>query len=302
MEKMGSNLMESLPNGVRAFLFIQVSDSLPLQELWRSGCADKGIGGDGKRVLGICSKRQRSVLVHDAEKDTQMRGIKFRSFQSALCVPILDSTRTFIGAILLLADKPETFTNEHKFAVERSARDYGPTLSGMRVVSSEAKEEEKKESVPFYASPLVMSVTAFALMLFVIWIFKPSFDSRDPLPVKTVPPPSLSHQAMDTADQFLKSLREGNYDGAWDLLSPDLKARWASADFARSLSNWAEAGANKEILEKRHISKLQRHSGSAQVLLLESSVSGDNGHWNWELRDDDGDWVVADISGPVKSP
>ena len=60
LEKMGTNLMEGFPEGVKAFLFMVVSDSLPLQEMWRSGDMEKGTGGDGKRVLGIWLCRRQS--------------------------------------------------------------------------------------------------------------------------------------------------------------------------------------------------------------------------------------------------
>ena len=142
--------MEGFPEGVKAFLFMVVSDSLPLQEMWRSGDMEKGTGGDGKRVLGICCKRQRSVLIHDAEKDTQMRGIKFRSFLSALSVPIFDQDKSLLGAFLMIAEKPEVFTNEHKFALERAARDYGPTLAGLRRVTQSEEEKDAEKTTQYW--------------------------------------------------------------------------------------------------------------------------------------------------------
>jgi hypothetical protein len=299
LEKMGSNLMKTVPVGVRAFLFGQMADSHPLQELWRSGSIDKGTGGDGKRVLGICSKRHRSVLIHDAEKDTQMRGIKFRSFQSALCVPVFDNHKSFIGAILLLSDQTDTFTNEHKFAVERSARDYGPTLTALGKVTEEAKSEEPTEAATLLLSPVALLSMVLAFVFLGIWSMAPPIKDDTPAPVQTSLPQSVSHQALDTADQFLASLQQEKYDQAWLLLGPELKSRWAPEDFKRELSSWVGLGDNKEILNARHISKVQRHNRSAQVLIFESTVAGDRERWNWELREENGDWGLTKMEGPI---
>jgi hypothetical protein len=299
LENMGSNLMETVPDGVRAFLFMQVSESLPLQEMWRSGGQDKGTGGDGKRVLGICTKRHRSVLIHDAAKDTQMRGIKFRSFLSALCVPVFDSHKSFIGAILLISDDSDVFANDHKFAVERSARDYGPTLVGMRKVTEQVKEEEPAQAA-LMLSPIALFTAAFAFMLLGIWLMAP--PAKEPPPTKKAAPKTMSHQTLDVADSFMTNLRSENYEQAWQLLHSSLRSKWAVQDFERAFSNWAEEGNNKEVLGQRAITKVQRHNRSAQVMLFESPVDGDKGRWKWELEADGADWGLSELRGPVDSP
>ena len=167
---------------------------------------EKGTGGDGKRVLGICCKRQRSVLIHDAEKDTQMRGIKFRSFLSALCVPIFDQDKSLLGAFLMIAEKPEVFTNEHKFALERAARDYGPTLAGMRrVTQTEEEKEETGERFKLLFSPVVLGFTACALMLLGIWLLPPRRLLRQPPPLSRVR--SRTKSRMSPPD-FLPTFRK----------------------------------------------------------------------------------------------
>jgi hypothetical protein len=299
LEKMGSNLMETVPDGVRAFLFMQVSENLPLKELWRSGDQDKGTGGDGKRVLGICTKRHRSVLIHDAEKDTQMRGIKFRSFLSALCVPVFDKNKSFIGALLLIADGVDAFSNEHKFAVERSARDYGPTLSGMQIVTNPVKKEEPGNAALLF-TPAALFATAFAFMLLIIWVAAP--PAMEPPPPKKAAAQTVSHNALITADQFLMRLKAEKYDQAWQSLHSSLRSKWSQEEFERAFSSWVEEGNNKEILSQRSISKVQRSSYSAKVLLFESPVEGDNERWNWELEADGSNWGVHKLDGPVQSP
>ena len=302
MDNMGSNLMSAVPDDARAFLFMQIADNTTLQEIWRSGNKDKGTGGDGKRVLGICSKRHRSVLIHDAEKDTQMRGIKFRSFLSALCVPIFDSHKSFIGAILLLSEQPETFTNEHKFAVERSARDYGPTLTAMRKVTDEVKEKESSQAATLLLSPVVLFSVFLAFLFLTIWSLGPPVREQTPAPVQTSLPQSISHEAFDLADAFLKNLQQEQFDQAWLSLSRELQSRWAPEDFKRQLASWVAEGDNKEILAARQISKVQRHNRTAQVFIYESSVTGDRERWSWEISEQDGTWSVTKIDGPVKGP
>ncbi|MFA5506776.1 MAG: hypothetical protein WC314_19250 [Vulcanimicrobiota bacterium] len=300
LERMGTKLIETLPGGVRAFLFLQIADNL--QELWRSGGLDKGTGGDGKRVLGICCKRQRSVLIHHAEKDTQMRGIKFRSFQSALCVPIFAHDKSLLGTILLIADEPESFTNEHKFSVERTARDYSAPLEAKRKVhEAPIKSGEADAPGPLLLSPAVIGSVALAVMLLGIWLFSPpNKDTHEPTQAAPIESPVI--QARETAEQFLASLREERFEQAWMMLAPNLRSRWHDSDFTRTLQDWLAAADHQQVLAKRDIAKVQRQTTSAQVVFFESSVPGDGGHWVWDLAETDGEWKVTAIKGPVNSP
>lgn len=303
LEKMGSNLMEQIPAGARAYLFMEISDSLPLQEVWRSGCREKGIGGDGKRVLGACLKRERSVLVHEAEKDPQMQGIKFRSFTSALGVPIFEDKKSLVGALFLASDEVGTFTNEHKFAVERMGRDYGVTLSGMRrLTTSEREIPEKGKEVGLF-SPAALVSAGFGLMLLLIWSIGPSEGT---VTVKEPEKPtfavSANNLALDVSNDFLKSLRTEQYDQAWQMLDSSVQSTWPVDRFTAEASRWCQSAEHKQILEQRFANRLQKKYSLAQVVLEACSVEGDKDVWIWELAPRGESWAIVSLSGPFRIP
>lgn len=298
--KIGEALLELLPKGVGAFLLVKISDDGTLKTLWRNPDGDEqGTGDDAKRLQGICCKRQRPVLVHDAEKDIQMRGIRVRSFHSALCVPIFNEDKALLGVIFAASSETDTFTNDHRYALERFAREYGPALSALREVPT-SDREEKTGRFDFLFTPLVLGTVVFALALFGLWSFAPS--AKKPQPTSTMTPQAIKNEPLEVANLFLGELRERNYDSAWARLDSKLKSDWSPARFASQFSTWTDVGDGAKILESRRVSRAQRHNREAQVVLLESTVSGDRGTWVWNLREKDGRWSLTSLDGPVKSP
>ena len=298
-EKLGKELMEIMPDGTRAFLMLRYSENLPLKELWRSGPASRGIGGDGKRVLGLCFKRERAVLIHDAEKDTQMRGIRARSLSSALCVPIFDDEKSMLGALLLTSDQAGAFAQEHRIAAERSARDFGPVVASLGQLP-QVKHEIDPRSFEFLFSRVALGILMVLGVGLAVWATAPS--PKRPNPPPSVVLPEVASEPRERSNDFLEALRSADYESAWEFLDPDLRGRWSSADFTRAMSDWAQRGDNSEILKNRKISKEQRHNRTALVLFWESSVQGDRGHWSWELREKGREWSIVRMEGPVNSP
>lgn len=299
LEEWALRLTKATPAESRSFLFLLLRKDLPLKEIWRSGSEDKGIGGDGKRVLGNCAKRQRSVVILDATKDPQMRGIKSHSFQSALCVPIFDSDKNFVGAFLTISDKPETFTNDDKFSTERTVRDLGPVMAAMRRVS-EVQDSKDEESPSNLFPPLVPASLAVAAIFLLLWLVSPA--DREPAPEKAVPTPTVRREARNSADEFLVALRQKSYEEAWQTLDSSLQARWPLADFSSSFSSWSSRGNHLEVLQNRRITRVEQFEGTARVVLMESFGETEQKDWTWELRGQDGDWRIVAMDGPIQSP
>ena len=147
-----------------------------------------------------------------------------------------------------------------------------------------------------------LSCVFLAFLFLTIWSLGPPVREQTPAPVQTSLPQSISHEAFDLADAFLKNLQQEQFDQAWLSLSRELQSRWAPEDFKRQLASWVAEGDNKEILAARQISKVQRHNRTAQVFIYESSVTGDRERWSWEISEQDGTWSVTKIDGPVKGP
>lgn len=299
LDKLAAPLLESVPERVGGFVYLRYSERLPLKELWRGGVEGVGTGGDGKRLLAMCEKRQRTVVVHDADKDTQMRGAKVRTFLSALAAPILDENRYLLGVVLMASETVGAFEKEHRYAVERAARDFVPLLAALKSSPAETKGDGSDKATPsslgVYLYPL-----GLALLLLVLFAFSPTYRN-DPPPV-TVVQPVLNEDAKNVAMEFLESLRTEKYEQAWGKLDRGLRAKWSSQDFAARVNEWKDLGDNRTILSERTISRVQRHNRSAQIVLLESSVAGDRGQWTWEMEKVGGDWTMARLEGPVSSP
>ena len=292
---MGKVVLKGLPEEVCGFMFAHYSEKMPLSEVWRSDSSDTGTGGDAKRILGSCCKRLRSILVHDAEKDPQMRGIKVRSFQSALCVPVLDDQQQLQGVLFFASGKPGVFTKEHRYAVERAARDLAVPLSGMRK-APETEADATEEITPVFASPSILVAIGLAVVLFMVWAAAPDYKTKErPRPMVTN---SLNSQVRDAAESFLTSLRTERYDNAWLLMDRQLQRQWSAQDFGSAMRAWTEEGENKGALQNCQIVKLQRHNQVAQVFL--SGPTGDRGYWVWEFEKRSSDWVLVSLDGPLK--
>lgn len=299
LKALGKEIQEALPDGVAAFLFVQYSESVPLAEIWRSDGAAAGLSGDSKRLLGVCAKRQRSVLVHDAEKDILMKGIKVRTFSSALCVPVLSEDKLFLGSLLALSEEAGAFLKEHRFVLERLSRELTPVLIGSRSLP-DRETERGSSSFAFLFSRAALAVFGCALLFLGMWAMAPEPKKKEVRPV--VPVEAVDDRAMAACRDFLQKLRDADYDEAWNAFAPELKSRWSRADFADAFEEWAKAGKNQDILGGRKVSKMQTHLGTAQVSLLESPVEGDKGVWDWELVNMQGDWSITSMSGPISSP
>lgn len=297
LEKLGAELIATVPDDVRAYVFLQATGKSPLQELWRHGSKDSGKGIDGERVIGACRKRQRTVLVYDAEKDSTMRGVSMRTMLSAVCTPILDETRTPIGLILVTSKRAETFNKDHKFAIERMARDYAAVLDAYRKVPTQEKVEPA--ALGFFYSPLTLIAAVSILLVLLGWSFAPGDPEPAPDPTSV---PNSTVGPSEVAQDFLKSLQEDKYAEAWALFDSGLQQRWPSEEFDKAFSEWVGREQNREILLGRAPSRVQRQNEKARVLLFESSVEGDGGRWSWDLTRRDGEWRISVLDGPIQSP
>ena len=296
---LGQRLKELLPESVESYLLVQYSDSLPTKEVWRSDDTTSGVSGDGKRLLGVCAKRQRTVIVHDAEKDTLMRGIKVRSFSSALCVPIFSEDKTLLGTLLLVSKSVGTFTKDHRYAVERFSRDYSAPLESIRATPKRDDSNDNKPPATF-TNPFMLAGAILVVVVFGLWMGAPVEKLRYIETEARIV--QVNTESRDRATSFLGFLREGDHNAAWESLSPELQSRWPQTEFDSQMANWSEFSTHQEALEARTISTFKRNGRKAQVVLRESRVQNDNGIWSWELEKLDGEWVVTSMKGPVDSP
>lgn len=301
LQRLGTDLLASLPDGIAMVVMYQDAASYSLQEAWRGGVDGLGSGEDAGALVSACLKRQRSVLVHHAEKGTQVRGVEERTFQSALCVPVLGSAGNVLGIIFLASAQPGTFNKEHRYSVERVARDFISPLAALsRSRSSRGREEVEPERKSLFGVSELLLTVAFALMFLTMSYFAPSKET--PQAVKPAVSPEERAQIEEVAGEFLERLQSRKYGDAWMLFDSSLKERWSPDSFFPDLREWREDGDNAKILKGRRVSRVTFDEKGAKVVLLESSVPGDRGHWTWELKKVGEEWYLVGLDGPVPSP
>lgn len=295
LEEMGAKLGAIVPDGVGIFIFLKVSDGQPFRQLWKSKGATGSGGGDAKRLLSICEKRQRSVFVHNAEKDTQMSGIKVHGFLSALCTPVFDAQKEVVGTIFVTSSQPEAFSKDHKFAVERMARDYCPVLSGVRVYpvnsSSDTTAPDRSTS---WMSPTSLGLVLFASVFFLVWLLSlPSGESSSKKVVveNSKPGPSV------VAHQFLGILGRHRFREAYRLLSQDLQSEISIEEFEEVMSAWFHDERNRWEFQYRLPSRESKSGLKADIYIAAPPQKRQGRSWHWVLEESDDGWKIDKLDG-----
>lgn len=295
-EALGSTLLDFAPEGAEAYVYAYFNENLPPRELWRSGKSEVGTGGDAKRVLGVCRHGKIAVVIDDAEKDDHMKGIKVRSFASAMAVPVFDSDETLAGMLLLASSDLSAFGKEHQDKMERAAQDFAEPIVAVRQIPGPLDSSDSDEPGSS-SSPLVAVSLLLAMVVLGLWMLGPS----DP-PASAKQAVKVSTEVKGRAEMFLDKLRKEKPRDAWFILNDDLKSRWPKDDFVIQATRWSNRENNLEILNERRISQVQKKADRFQVVLFQSSHAGDSGPWHWEFKKEKNRWHISSMSGPLQSP
>jgi GAF domain len=299
LKSMEARILDLLPESSQAELFLCVSEKAPLKLIWASHGREAHEANDQVRLRNTCRKRQRTVLVHDAEKDSLLRNIEKRTLRSALCVPVLDESKQLIGLLCLFSDKVEAFTNQDKFAWKREARNCAPLLQS-KFRLEEKVRTEKKSPYAYLYSPLTLITAAILGLGLFFWTLAPADKAPQPDPTAI---PNSTYGPRSVGQTFMDHLQKEELTQAWQLLDPTLQNRWSEVDFVSQFESWSKADNHKAILEQRSISQLQRSDDRAKAIFYATEVEGDDGRWNWEFRESNGSWKLVWMEGgPVESP
>ena len=301
LNRLGKKLVERFSDSTVVRIFSRPTNTMPMREVWSSEPGEAVLGHDGERILGNCEKRLRSVLVHDATKDTALRGVAKHHFKSCLCVPVIDDSKYLAGLIYLTSDSVGAFTTQDRFGVEHMARSAASGLSSIQRVS-EVKPTEGETSYEFLYSPATLFGSLAFVLLLLFWAIGP-FDTG----VATAPNSSVSREMgfgpKQVAAEFAQHLRVGEFAQAWGLLDPELQERWPQSEFQSRLKEWSGSERNQKILLERKLAGLRFGESQAVAIFYGSSAEGDSGEWSWTLRELDGDWRIVGIGGgPIESP
>lgn len=299
IENLAQKICQGLTSSGRARLYLRKVDGKPLSVAWEShkGCSEHL---EFSRILGACEKRQRTVVILDANKDSLLRDIQPRTIQSAMGIPIFDEDKHLIGVFYVEdQDKVEAFPSSDKFEWERRVREFGPLLSARRNVL-EKQKMQRKTPYDFLFSPLTLAVAGVLLLTSIVWLMAPA-DKVPPPPRETKKNATIGPHKV--AEQYAQYLREGSFEQAWLLLDPVVQVRWPLGEFSSQHSTWVKAKDHADSLANREIGRVQRSQGEASVKLFPSGQSGDVTKWVWHLRETSKGWKLTSTEGgPVISP
>lgn len=299
LEKLGLKLTETFPQATKVRIYSRATNTAALLQAWSNSPEDEAIGLDGERVVGTCEKKRRSVLVHDASKDGLLRGLQRHNFLSCLCAPICDDSNHIVGLLYLTSTEVEAFTLQDRFSVERIAQEVSPAFLPKDETTTLAQAPGAFDFL--YSTSTLAAATLLFLMLGLFAIGPPD--------LKAEPESGQTGQRESTfgprevTQKFAQHLRVGEYAQAWELLDPELQARWSRDEFQAQLKDWSKSESHQSILLARKLSNVKFEDDRAVATFYGSSQDGDTSDfWNWELRQVEGDWRVLSLQGgPVTS-
>ena len=292
LKKLTAEVQKNLPGQASGHVLFKKLDRSPWSVLWSTSGEKLEGKADLGRLTGACDKRQRTVVIYEAESDPLVRSVATRNFQSALCAPVLDETKHLIGLLLLESNVPRAFEPGDRFKWEQLARELGRVLPEYRI-SVDAQVTRRASKYDFLFNKTFAMIFALVAVMGLFWLLAPSPDKPAPLPAaqtRNDPQP-----VKEAAERFLQGLQTEDYEKAWTLLDPDLKRRWPSAEFVNLMRDKGQS------LQKRSLSRVQRTGEKAVVYLFPPPQGSDK--WTWTLRQTNQGWCVTELrGGPVESP
>ena len=290
----GERLLSRAGDGVNGqfLLFKQEGDD---EVLWSS--AEMESREAQERLIGACCKRQRTVVVHQGEKDSLLRGISDHRVGSALCSPVLDKFRALIGVLLLWSPEPEGLGKPQKFALERATREISPKMAALKLREDGRSLKSRLNPYDFLYHPLT-PILAFSLLAFLtVWSFRPATKPAAP----PVSPTAYEEGTPElVAVGFLTYLRQENYPEAWAKLSPTLQKSWNLNSFTKDMKRLAAQESFLARVKARQISRIVKTDRQTEIILFESGLKGDVGRWTWTFKENPDGWTLISIDGPLK--
>lgn len=300
LEAVGQKLLEKFADGEVVRVFLRATHTAPLKQEWSSDGAPEVVGMDGERILGTVEKRQRSVLVYDASKDSLLRGVECPQLKSCLCVPIFDDYKFLIGLIFVSATQENHFSNEDRLELERLSRDCSRLSAG----NAEAVSKSSDDNLPGSSLDVLFSAPAqlaglLMVMLLGIMAIGPARLVDAPQPKATVKTVTGPREASAT---FAQHLRVGEFADAWLTLAPELRSRWPQAEFVSAFTAWTADELHQQSLLSRKLPVVKQSGSEAEVTFLKPPESDDERDWVWKMTSTESGWQVSAMKGPVDGP
>lgn len=298
IKAISAKLLSRFPDGQIARIFLRATYTSSMRQVWASEGAPEVVGMDGERIIGTVEKRQRSVLVYDAAKDSLLRGVEVRRFQSCLCVPVFDEYKFLVGLLFVASERASAFSADDRLEVERLAREsskLSPTEPG------------QKPPPPADASggtfELLMS-TPVKLGAILLLIFL-TLAAIGPAKIADAPPPQTERVELtpaETVAKFAQHLRVGEFAVAWQMMHPSLQERASQNAFVSEFQNWSSEPRNQRSLLSRRMPVVKVEGERATATFHKPEGAQGESDWIWELSRDKLGWSITSLKGPIDRP
>jgi hypothetical protein len=248
-----------------------------------------------EELLRVCLKRERSILIHSSA-DPLVHSLGQRDFESALCVPLLDSDGNAVGVIYADHTGPGAFSNTERLLAERMARDLTAKLprKGAPLPQQDAPEP------PSGSRPALVACALLGVFL-VFWLLAPGDQrSRPPQPQGVAQPQSWTSDPAAVVSSLLQLLSLRELDQARKLLDPDLQKAISGPDFQSRINDFLADQARRWDLSRRTVRKGSITPTEATCYLDPDPALDDAEPWQWTLSRVDRQWRISAMSaGPL---
>lgn len=301
IELLAQQLQEVAPQAAQIRVFFLQSNATSPREIWASPPNTGPSKVAEQRVIGLCKKRGRSVLIFNTRTEDTLRNAPLDNFGSGLCVPIFDESKVPTGFFLLSSPNTDAFVSRHRFAIEQIAQRVAPQFHDIQVLPEFASEKTRHSNTGLPIFKLGFALLGLILLGGLGLFFLPN-SSTTTSPERTSSDSSTRYQPKELASQFGRHLKVGEFAQAWKLLDPRLQELWALEDFRFQMQGWSKSEENQSILLQRKLSGVRSKKDTAIITFFPSSVPGDSGTWTWTLERVEDHWRISKLEGgPLES-
>jgi hypothetical protein len=293
-------LRKELPPKTRLFIFFLEPFSQEMQVCWPLNDVPE-VTQATDVLVQTCMKRERSIVVHDAETDVLLKGIAIPHFSAAACTPLFDPEGIAMGVIYADHIKAGMLEKEQRLLLERLAREQKKRIPRWTIASKvPTKKVAAKET---WYDPKVAMVSLLVFAFFgIAWIFAPADSPKGPGTGGASPIAKRIQEPQDIVRTQLSLLSLRQYHQVYQMLDTESQAAVSEEEMTKRVTEWFSDEGNRWEFGRRVIRPGPAESKSV-IVYVEPGVNKDELEtWDYELVLEDKEWCIRGVSGGPLAP
>ncbi len=274
---LSSKLTSRFPEGQTMRVFLRATPTSPLRQVWSAEGTPEVVGMDGERIIGTVEKRQRSVIIYDASKDSLLKGVEVRRFQSCLCAPIFDEYKFLTGLLFLASERVSAFSADDRLELERLARDCSKWSFSEPGQKNPPAPQPSGSTLELLFSPPV-KLASVIIFIFLI------LAAVGPAKIADAPPVEVGQVELSPADavtKFAQHLRVGEFAAAWLMTHPSFQNSTSQIAFVTEFQHWSSELKNQHSLLARKLPVVRVDGERAVATFHKPEDAQDESDWVW---------------------